>query len=147
MARDHPLFRGSNAVEAAPRDPPPAHTALFALGALALGTIGYLTTGYLSNAAGSIFPPPPADVETIHPVSAVREVVDLGYASYKGRLDDSTPSVISWLGIPYARPPRRFRAAQPLDETPRAHTPQDARDYPPFCVQSWSPWVGRTLFT
>lgn len=143
MTRDHPLFKGSNAVERAPRDPPPSHTAIFALGALALGTLGYLTTGYLSNAAGSLFPPP-VNRDAVHPASAVNQVVNLGYASYNGRLDDSTPNVISWLGVPYARPPRRFRAAQSLDETPQPHTPQDAQTYPPFCVQSWSPWMGRT---
>jgi hypothetical protein len=75
-------------------------------------------------------------------LSSPDTVVNLGYASYQGLLNDTVPDVISWLGVPYAQPPRRFRAAQPLDETPREHKVTDLFEYPEPCVQGWAPEAG-----
>ncbi|KAF8688441.1 type-B carboxylesterase lipase family, partial [Rhizoctonia solani] len=69
-------------------------------------------------------------------------IINLGHASYRGLLNETVPNVISWLGIPYAQPPRRFRAPLPLDETPRAHNITDAQQFPPFCIQGYSSWLG-----
>lgn len=74
--------------------------------------------------------------------NATDPVVNLGFASYRGLLNDTVPDVVSWLGVRYAKPPRRFRAPILVDETPRAHNVTDATVYPPFCVQGWSPWAG-----
>jgi hypothetical protein len=70
-------------------------------------------------------------------------VVNLGYVSYRGLLNETVPDVVSWLGVRYAQPPRRFRAPLPLDETPRTHNITNAQEYPPFCIQGYSSWVGR----
>ncbi|CAE6492258.1 unnamed protein product [Rhizoctonia solani] len=72
---------------------------------------------------------------------ATNTVVDLGYASYRGLLNETVPDVVSWLGVRYAQPPRRFRAPVPLNETPRVHNITDAQVYPPFCIQGYSSWV------
>ncbi|CAE6372247.1 unnamed protein product [Rhizoctonia solani] len=74
--------------------------------------------------------------------NATNTVVDLGYASYRGLLNETVPDVVSWLGVRYAQPPRRFRAPLPLDESPRAHNITNAQEYPPFCIQGYSSWVG-----
>lgn len=67
-------------------------------------------------------------------------VVDLGYASYKGNL--SYPDVVAYLGLPYAEPPldeRRFRASLPLNISRISEQTHggvvDATEYPEFCVQ------------
>ncbi|EUC61248.1 carboxylesterase [Rhizoctonia solani AG-3 Rhs1AP] len=73
--------------------------------------------------------------------NATNTVVDLGYASYRGLLNETVPDVVSWLGVRYARPPRRFRAPLPLNETPRPHNITNAQEYPPFCIQGYSSWV------
>ncbi|KAG8737659.1 hypothetical protein FRC10_007964 [Ceratobasidium sp. 414] len=142
-SRDHPLSKGSKGVEEKPRDPPPSHSALFALGVFGIAALSYLSHGYVSHFVTSLFNPPVPEV-IYHPAPApdVPPVVDLGYASYRGLLNGSVPDVVSWLGVPYARPPRRFRAPQALDETPRVHEIERKESYPDFCVQGWSPWLG-----
>lgn len=140
--REHPFAKGSDAVEEAPRNPPPSHSAAIVLAALALGAAAYAGAGLVNSALDSLLTPPPTALTS---TAAVDPVVNLGYASYRGLLNDTVPNVVSWLGVPYAQPgaPRRFRAATPLDETPREHNVTDLFEYPPFCVQSWAPWVGR----
>jgi hypothetical protein len=144
-SRDHPFAKGSSAVEKAPRDPPPAHSAAFIAGTLGLAALTYFASGHINNAVTSFFVPPTSREIHIHPAPP-NSIASLGYASYRGLLNDSVPNVVSWLGVPYALPPRRFRAPQALDETPREHEIQDAQEYPPFCVQGWSPWMGRGSF-
>lgn len=141
--RDHPLAKGTPLVEKVLRDPPPSHSVAFLLGTLAFGAISYIGSGYINSVLDSLLSSPTTQVlhsELLHTKNAV---VNLGYASYKGLLNDSVPDVISWLGVPYAQPPRRFRAAHPLDETPRDHEIADQHTYPPFCVQGWAPWTSR----
>jgi hypothetical protein len=126
--------KGSSEDEKAPRDPPPSQSAAFIFGIL-VAALAYLA---------SVFDPPVRGV-LFHPARP-NSIANLGYASYRGLLNDSAPNVVSWLGVPYALPPRRFRAPQALDETPREHEIQDTQEYPPLCVQGWSPWMGRGSF-
>lgn len=136
--RNHPLAKGTSQAEDAPRDPPKSHSAAILFGALAIGALSYVGSRYLNSAISPLFAPPAS--QGVSPVT--NEIVNLGYASYRGLLNDSVPDVISWLGVPYARPPHRFRAAHPLDESPRAHQITDLFEYPQFCVQSWAPGPG-----
>ncbi|KAG8731478.1 hypothetical protein FRC12_019712 [Ceratobasidium sp. 428] len=142
-SRDHPFSKGSNTVEEKPRNPPPAHSALFLLGVLSLVTLSYLSHGYVRIFVGSLLTPPTTNIVSQPDLSpALSPVVDLGYASYRGLLNDTVPDVVSWLGVPYARPPRRFRAPQVLDETPLQYEVEDKKDYPEPCIQGWAPWMG-----
>ncbi|CAE6428793.1 unnamed protein product [Rhizoctonia solani] len=137
--RDHPLAKGGLAIEESPANPPPAHTAAIALAALAIGTVAYASAGFINSGIDKLLGSPATATDLLsHPSS---DVVNLGYASYRGLWNETVPGVISWLGVPYAQPPRRFRAAQPLDETPREHNVTDLVQYPPFCVQGWAPWA------
>ena len=69
-----------------------------------------------------------------------KNVVDLGYASYRGNL--SFPNTVAYLGIPYAEPPlgeRRFRSPIALN-TKRVQQEAngkvvDVTEYPEFCIQ------------
>ncbi|KAG8689576.1 hypothetical protein FRC08_010881, partial [Ceratobasidium sp. 394] len=142
-SRDHPLSKGSHAVEDKPQNPPPSHSALFALGIFGITILSYLSHGHVNLFVASLFNPTVPEV-IYHPAPApdIPPVVDLGYTSYRGLLNSSVPDVVSWLGVPYARPPRRFRAPQALDETPREHEIEDKQTYPDPCVQGWSPWIG-----
>ncbi|KZT22314.1 alpha/beta-hydrolase [Neolentinus lepideus HHB14362 ss-1] len=70
----------------------------------------------------------------------VGNVVDTGYASYKGNV--SYPNTVAYLGIPYAEPPLgelRFRAPLPLNVTRVAAAANgqviDSTTYPNFCIQ------------
>lgn len=72
--------------------------------------------------------------------AAPNNVVDVGYATYRGNL--SYPDVVAYLGIPYAEPPlgeMRFRASLALNTTRVAEQTHgeivDATTYPDFCVQ------------
>ena len=73
-------------------------------------------------------------------LSSPVNVVDLGYARYKGNI--TYPNVVAYLGIPYAEPPvgnGRWRSPVPLN-TARVHAQSsgeviDATEYPDFCVQ------------
>ncbi|KAF5371730.1 hypothetical protein D9758_003443 [Tetrapyrgos nigripes] len=67
-------------------------------------------------------------------------VVDLGYARYRGNL--SYPNTVAYLGLPYAEPPlgeRRFRAPLPLNVARVSGETRgkviDVSEYPDFCVQ------------
>ena len=69
-----------------------------------------------------------------------KNVVDLGYASYRGHL--SFPNTMAYLGIPYAEPPveeRRFRSPIALNTTRVEQEANgkivDATAYPEFCIQ------------
>jgi hypothetical protein len=139
-SRDHPLAKGSSGVETAPRNPPTSHSAAFIVGTLGLAAFSYFASGYVNNIVTPLLVPLAREIH-VHP-ARTDPVVNLGYASYRGLLNESVPNVVSWLGVPYALPPRRFRAPQALDETPREHEIQDTQEYPPFCVQGWSPWKG-----
>ncbi|KAG8720176.1 hypothetical protein FRC08_000962 [Ceratobasidium sp. 394] len=142
-SRDHPLSKGASSVEDKPRDPPPSHSAVFILAALGLATLSYLSHGYVTNLVDSLFTPPATGIVPQPDLApAFSPVVDLGYASYRGLLNETVPDVVSWLGVPYARPPRRFRAPQALDETPREHEIEDKQTYPDPYVQGWSPGMG-----
>ncbi|QRV84840.1 carbohydrate esterase family 10 protein [Ceratobasidium sp. AG-Ba] len=144
-SRDHPFSKGSESVEEKPRDPPPSHSAAFALGVVGLAALSYLTHGYVNSAVTSLLGQPSNSNNLIpkpETSPSFSPVVDLGYASYRGLLNDTVPNTISWLGVPYARPPRRFRAPQPLDETAKEHEVEDKQKYPEPCVQSWSPGMG-----
>ncbi|KAF7300838.1 Aldolase-II domain-containing protein [Mycena kentingensis (nom. inval.)] len=73
-------------------------------------------------------------------ISQARNVVDLGYAQYRGNL--TFPNTVAYLGIPYAEPPLgqlRFRAPVVLDKARVARESRgqviDATEYPNFCVQ------------
>lgn len=73
-------------------------------------------------------------------LSSPNNVVDVGYASYRGNLTYS--NVVAYLGIPYAEPPlgeQRFRATTPLNTTRISEQADgnivDATAYPDFCVQ------------
>ncbi|KAJ1301043.1 hypothetical protein OPQ81_003463 [Rhizoctonia solani] len=138
-ARDHPLAKGTAAVEEVPANPPPSHTAAIALVALVLGAVAYVSAGFINSGIDKLLASPATAVESLSPSN---DVVNLGYASYRGLWNETVPGVISWLGVPYAQPPRRFRAPQPLDETSRDHNVTDLVRYPPFCVQGWAPWAG-----
>ncbi|CAE6541276.1 unnamed protein product, partial [Rhizoctonia solani] len=137
--RDHPLAKGASAVEENPANPSPFHAAALVLAALAIGAIGYASTGFINSGIDKLLAPPIVAVDSVSP--PFNGVVNLGYASYRGLWNETVPGVISWLGVPYAQPPRRFRAAQPLDETPREHNVTDLVQYPFFCVQGWAPWA------
>ncbi|CEL59028.1 hypothetical protein RSOLAG1IB_09026 [Rhizoctonia solani AG-1 IB] len=139
VRREYPLAKGSSIVESDPKNPPASHSVLFLLGALTLGFASYLGRNHFSSTVDSLFVHSPTQVSTL---SSPDTVVNLGYASYQGLLNDTVPDVISWLGVPYAQPPRRFRAAQPLDETPREHNVTDLFEYPEPCVQGWAPEAG-----
>ncbi|EIW77366.1 alpha beta-hydrolase [Coniophora puteana RWD-64-598 SS2] len=77
--------------------------------------------------------------------SPLGPVINLGYAAYAGNTTTPTGeangTVAFFGGIPYAQPPvgeLRFRAPQPLDETPASDgKPQvvDARNFGPACLQ------------
>ncbi|CAE6436593.1 unnamed protein product [Rhizoctonia solani] len=138
--RDHPLAKGAPTVEEAPPNPPPSHIAAIALTALALGAAAYASAGFINSGIDKLLGAPATAIDL--PSHTSNDVVDLGYASYRGLWNETVPGVISWLGVPYAQPPRRFRAAQTLDETPREHNVTDLVQYPPFCVQGWAPWAG-----
>ena len=67
-------------------------------------------------------------------------VVDLGYAKYRGNL--TFPDTVAYLGLPYAEPPLvdlRWRAPLPLNTARVAAETHgrviDATQYPDFCVQ------------
>lgn len=79
--------------------------------------------------------------------TTANNVVDLGYAKYRGNLSYS--NTVAYLGIPYAEPPigdRRFRAPLPLDTSRVMQQARgsivDATSNPEFCVQGS---IGRTL--
>ncbi|CEL59029.1 hypothetical protein RSOLAG1IB_09027 [Rhizoctonia solani AG-1 IB] len=139
-SRDHPLAKGGSVFEDAPANPPPSHTAAIALATLALGAVAYASAGFINSGIDKLLSPPAIPVTDVLPLPS-NTIVDLGYASYRGLNNETVPGVISWLGVPYAQPPRRFRAPRPLDETPREHNVTDLTKYPPFCVQGWAPWV------
>jgi hypothetical protein len=141
--REHPLAKGSSPAEDAPLNPSSSHSAAFILGTLALGAVTYIGSGYVNSAINSLLAPPAAPESSGTLSHTANTVVNLGYASYRGLLNESVPDVVSWLGVPYAQPPRRFQAAHPLDETPREHEITDLFDYPSFCVQGWAPWASR----
>lgn len=72
---------------------------------------------------------------------AAGQVVDLGYARYRGNL--SYPNTVAFLGVPYAEPPvgeRRWRAPAPLDTTRVGRQSRgqiiDVSKSPNFCVQA-----------
>ncbi|KAG8731477.1 hypothetical protein FRC12_019711, partial [Ceratobasidium sp. 428] len=141
--RKHPFSKGSDAVEEKPQNPPASHSVLFVFGLLGVATLSYLSRGYVNRFVTPLFNPPvPEAIYHPAPPPPVPPVVNLRYASYRGLINNSVPDVVSWLGVPYARPPRRFRAAQALDETPREHEVEEKQMYPKFCVQGWSPWLG-----
>ncbi|ELU38655.1 COesterase domain-containing protein [Rhizoctonia solani AG-1 IA] len=137
--REFPLAKGSPAVESTPRDPPASYSIGFLLGAIALGTASYVAKSHFSSIADSLSTRSPTLVPSFSPSNTI---VDLGYASYRGLLNDTVPDVVSWLGVPYGLPPRRFRAAQSLDETPQKHNITDLFEYPQPCVQGWAPEAG-----
>ncbi|KAG9128047.1 hypothetical protein FRC07_005914 [Ceratobasidium sp. 392] len=141
-SRDHPFSKGSSSVEEKPRNPPPSHSAIFILGALGLATFSYLSHGYVVNRIGSFLAPPTTDIISQPDLAPSSPIVNLGFASYRGLLNDTVPDVVSWLAVPYARPPRRFRAPQALDETLREHEVEDKQVYPEPCIQGWSSWMG-----
>ncbi|KAF8752007.1 type-B carboxylesterase lipase family [Rhizoctonia solani] len=116
--REFPLAKGSPAVESTPRDPPASYSIGFLLGAIALGTASYVAKSHFSSIADSL-------------ICIIPRL-----------LNDTVPDVVSWLGVPYGLPPRRFRAAQPLDETPQKHNITDLFEYPQPCVQGWAPEAG-----
>ena len=73
-------------------------------------------------------------------LTTANNVVDLGYAKYRGNL--TFPNTVAYLGIPYAEPPlgdRRWRAPLPLNTARVAAQSRgqvvDASEYPEFCVQ------------
>ncbi|KAF8688594.1 type-B carboxylesterase lipase family, partial [Rhizoctonia solani] len=137
--REFPLAKGSPAVESTPRDPPASYSIGFLLGAITLGTASYVAKSHFGSIADSLSTRSPTLVPSLSPSNTI---VDLGYASYRGLLNDTVPDVVSWLGVPYGLPPRRFRAAQPLDETPQKHNITDLFEYPQPCVQGWAPEAG-----
>ncbi|QRW25824.1 carbohydrate esterase family 10 protein [Rhizoctonia solani] len=139
--RDHPLAKGGSLFEETPTNPPPSHTAAIFVAALALGTAAYASAGFINSGIDRLLSSPVIPIADV-PSHTSNNIVNLGYASYRGLRNETVPSVVSWLGVPYAQPPRRFRAAQPLDETPREHNLKDLVRYPPFCVQGWAPWAG-----
>ncbi|KAF8717272.1 type-B carboxylesterase lipase family, partial [Rhizoctonia solani] len=139
--RDHPLAKGGSLFEETPTNPPPSHTAAIFLAALALGAAAYASAGFINSGIDRLLSSPVIPIADV-PSHTSNNIVNLGYASYRGLRNETVPSVVSWLGVPYAQPPRRFRAAQPLDETPREHNLKDLVQYPPFCVQGWAPWAG-----
>ncbi|CAE6372213.1 unnamed protein product [Rhizoctonia solani] len=139
-SRDHPLAKGGSVFEEAPANPPPSHTAAITLAALALGVIAYVSAGFINSGIDKLLSSPATSVTDVLSRPS-NTIVNLGYASYRGLRNETVPGVISWLGVPYAQPPRRFRAAQPLDETPREHNVTDLTQYPSFCVQGWAPWA------
>lgn len=72
--------------------------------------------------------------------AAAGQVVDLGYAKYRGNI--SFPSTVAFLGLPYAEPPlgeRRWRAPLPLDTARISRQSKgrtiDASKNPSFCIQ------------
>ena len=73
-------------------------------------------------------------------LTTANNVVDLGYAKYRGNVSFS--DTVAYLGLPYAEPPLadlRWRAPLPLDTkrvAAEAHgRVVDATEYPDFCVQ------------
>lgn len=71
---------------------------------------------------------------------AAGQVVDLGYAKYRGNV--SFPNTVAFLGLPYAEPPlgeRRWRAPLPLDTARVSRQSKgriiDASKNPSFCIQ------------
>ena len=77
-------------------------------------------------------------------------VVDLGYAKYRGNL--TFPDTVAYLGLPYAEPPtgeRRWRAPLPLNTARVARQANgkvvDATSYPDFCVQGSTGGTLRSL--
>lgn len=67
-------------------------------------------------------------------------VVDLGYAQYRGNL--TFPDTVAYLGLPFAEPPvgdRRWRSPLPLNTTRIQEESNgaviDATAYPDFCIQ------------
>ncbi|QRV84839.1 carbohydrate esterase family 10 protein [Ceratobasidium sp. AG-Ba] len=136
--RDHPLSKGSCPVEGSPANPSVRSSLIIAAGAIGLGALSYLAHGFVT---ATFSPSPPQFL--INPARHnTAPVVNLGYASYRGLINDTVPEVVSFLGVPYARPPRRFRAPQSLDEAHKEHEIEDKQIYPDPCVQGWSPWLG-----
>lgn len=73
-------------------------------------------------------------------LTSANNIVDLGYAKYRGNL--TFPDTVAYLGLPYAEPPLsdlRWRAPLPLNTTrvaSQVHSQVvDASVYPDFCVQ------------
>ncbi|KAF8752008.1 type-B carboxylesterase lipase family [Rhizoctonia solani] len=121
--RDHPLAKGGSLFEETPTNPPPSHTAAIFLAALALGAAAYASAGFINSGIDRLLSSP------------VIPIVDLP--------SHTSNNIRCFLARSSLRPtPRRFRAAQPLDETPREHNLKDLVQYPPFCVQGWAPWAG-----
>ncbi|CCO30306.1 hypothetical protein BN14_04333 [Rhizoctonia solani AG-1 IB] len=138
--RGHQLAKGRLLFEDVPEKPRLSHTAAITLAALALGAVAYASAGSINCGIDKLLNSP-AKLFIDTPTLPEINIVNLGYASYRGLINDTVPDVISWLGIPYAQPPRRFRGAQPFDETPRKHNVTDAQEYPPFCIQGYSSWL------
>lgn len=91
-------------------------------------------------------------------LATANNVVDLGYAKYRGNLTFS--DTVAFLGLPYAEPPLadlRWRAPLPLDTKRVASEAHgrviDATEYPDFCVQGTTGgeknlcFVGCLIFT
>ncbi|KAG8698128.1 hypothetical protein FRC09_007423, partial [Ceratobasidium sp. 395] len=96
--RKHPFSKGSDAVEEKPQNPPASHSILFVFGILGVATLSYLSHGYVNRFVTSLFNPPVPEV-IYHPAPPppVPPVVNLGYASYRGLINNSVPDVVSWL--------------------------------------------------
>lgn len=79
-------------------------------------------------------------------LTLANNVVDLGYAQYRGNL--TFPDTVAYLGLPFAEPPvgdRRWRSPLPLNTTRIQEESHgvviDATAYPDFCIQGTT---GRT---
>ncbi|KAG9225194.1 hypothetical protein CCMSSC00406_0007025 [Pleurotus cornucopiae] len=71
-----------------------------------------------------------------HAARTTEPIIDLGYARYRGSINDTT-SVTSYLGIRFAEPPvedLRWRAPQPAKRLPGV---QNATIVPPLCPQGF----------
>jgi len=65
-------------------------------------------------------------------------VIDTTSGEVHGFINDTTPDVRQWLGIPYAEPPLGYlRFASPLPKS-KEEDPIYAHEFQPSCMQTWS---------
>lgn len=65
-------------------------------------------------------------------------VIQTSSGEVHGFINETTPDVRQWLGVPYAEPPLGYlRFASPLSKT-REEEPIQATEWKPSCMQSWS---------